>query len=85
MAGKILDIKYLVLDDENKQFCIKIPRHVGKAVRRNRIKRVMREIIRLNLDKIEPGTKAILFVRKAPGKNDTAALGDEIMRAFHNA
>jgi ribonuclease P protein component len=85
MAGRVLDVKHLVLDDEQPQFCIKIPRHVGNAVRSNMIKRVIREIIRHNLDRIQPGTKAILFVRKDPGKNEADAFGEEILRAFSNA
>lgn len=80
-----MDVKRLVLDDDKKQFCIKIPRHVGNAVRRNRIKRVIREIIRHNLDMIQPGTKAILFVKKDPGTHEANALGEEILRAFSNA
>lgn len=80
-----MDVKHLVLNDDRKQFCIKIPRHVGNAVRRNRIKRVIREIIRHNLDQIQPGTKAILFVRKDPGRHEADTLGEEIQRAFSNA
>jgi ribonuclease P protein component len=37
---------------------------MGGAVVRNRIKRVLREVIRLHLDHIEPGWDVVLLARK---------------------
>jgi ribonuclease P protein component len=53
----------MILDDTLRQFCIKTPRAVGTAVRRNRAKRIIREMLRLNLDRIRPGTRAVIVVR----------------------
>ena len=46
---------------------ISISRKVGKAVLRNRIKRLIKEQIRLNKGKISPGYDLIIVVRAAAG------------------
>jgi len=46
---------------------ISISRKVGKAVLRNRIKRLIKEQIRLNEGKISPGYDLIIVVRAAAG------------------
>lgn len=40
-------------------------RHVGKAVARNRARRLMREAVRLNLQHIEPGWDLVFIARSA--------------------
>lgn len=44
------------------RFCLVVSRKCGNAVRRNRIKRVLREIIRHNRDRIAPGFDFVIRV-----------------------
>ena len=43
-------------------------RHVGKAVARNRARRLMREVVRLNLQRIEAGWDLVFIARAAIAK-----------------
>jgi len=45
------------------RFAFIASRRVGKAVQRNRAKRVLREAVRLQLDKIAPGWDCVLIAR----------------------
>lgn len=45
------------------RFAIAVGRHIGQATRRNRIKRRVREILRLRLDRLRPGHDCLIVVR----------------------
>jgi len=68
--GKLFNTdQFLVKSDKNNldisRFGFIVSKKVSnKAVIRNRIKRKIREIIRLNLDKIKPGLDIVLIVKK---------------------
>lgn len=55
--------------EENHRFCLVVSKKCGHAVRRNRIKRLLREIIRNNRFRIETGFDYIIRVTdaKTPG------------------
>ena len=69
--GRSVSTRYLVLyhfdreDDENRdvRLGIAVPKKIGSAVTRNRIKRRLREGWRELLDKVPPGTDYVLLVR----------------------
>jgi len=51
--------------DEEKKFLFVVSKRISKkAVDRNRIRRVLSEVIRLNLDKIRPGVRLSFLVRR---------------------
>lgn len=77
--------RYDTLEDSRKQFCIKVPKRLGNAVRRNRIKRVLREVLRSNKDRFKPGTRAIILVKSVPDTNETNCVFEDIMRYVEHA
>lgn len=59
--------------DEPTRFAFVAGRQVGTAVRRNRVKRQLREVVRAQLWRIEPGADCLVIAR---GKADTASFGE---------
>lgn len=53
-------------------------RRIGKAVTRNRARRRMREIIRLNMSAVEPGWDIVLIARPALSQATYSELTDAI-------
>lgn len=49
---------------ESTRVGFSVSRRVGKAVTRNRAKRLLREVIRLHLAEIEPGWDLLLIARR---------------------
>jgi len=67
-SGKTVVDKYLVIyclpnDMGITRFGFSIGKKIGKAVSRNRIKRIMREICRTNSDVIKEGFDCVIIVR----------------------
>jgi ribonuclease P protein component len=62
------------------RFGITTPKSVGKAVVRNRIRRRLREVIRLNQAAIAPGWDVVLNPRPAVAEIPFPALVREILR-----
>ncbi len=60
-------------------------RRVGKAVRRNRARRLMRESVRLLLDKIEPGWDCVFIARPAIVGKTFAEVDAECRRVLRRA
>ena len=62
--AEIIGIKFVANNLENSRFGIIVSNKISKkAVVRNRIKRQIREIIRLNLDNIEKGFDIVIITR----------------------
>jgi ribonuclease P protein component len=55
---------------------------LGKAVERNRIKRRMREAVRMNLDRLPERVDVVLHPRKSVLEADFAKLAGEVARIF---
>ena len=72
-------------DLEHSQFGFSVSRHFGKATDRNRMKRILREVVRSRLEQIESGWDC-LFVARPRGKGATyselnAAVGQLLERS----
>ena len=53
------------VSEDTSRFCLSVSKKCGGAVRRNRIKRILREIIRLHRQKIAPGYDIVIRVDAA--------------------
>lgn len=61
---------------------ITVPVRVGGAVLRNRVKRRLREIFRLNRERVSQGWDIVLNPREAAGRVPFRSLEKEMMRLF---
>jgi len=66
-------------DRATTRFGLVTSRRVGNAVVRNRMRRRLREMLRLCQPRIVPGTWIVLVVRAAAGKVTTDTLRSEFM------
>jgi len=59
-----------------------VPRSVEGSVERNRVKRRLREAVRLNLGQLGPGWRVVLQGRKAAAEAPFSDLAKEVERLF---
>lgn len=64
----------------HSRFGWSIKKAVGTAVRRNRIRRRLREIVRLHRAEIAPGWDVVIHPRGSVAAADFAALANEFLR-----
>jgi len=62
-----------------------VSRKVAKAVERNRIKRIMRENVKLIIDEIKPGYRIIFIARAAANNSSYKKIGSDIKRLLKKA
>jgi ribonuclease P protein component len=76
-SGEYLVLYRLRSSDEGQKFGIKIGRGTKGAVKRNKIKRIIRETLRKNKDKFDPNEKVVVLFR-SPNKtaNNMVRAGD---------
>ena len=49
---------------DSSRFCFSASKRVGNAVKRNRAKRLMREVVRLHIDQIQPGWDCVFVANQ---------------------
>ena len=59
-----------------------VPRAVGNAVARNRIRRRMREAVRLELERLNPEWSSVINPRRKTLEASTEAIRREVERLF---
>lgn len=67
-----------VADKEEQKFGIKIARGIKKAVFRNRIKRVIREVLRKNKDRFDENESVVVVCKSSAGDVDVRELKEEL-------
>ena len=86
---KIVDncLVLFVLPTERKctRLGISINKKVGRSVRRNRIKRILREIFRLNKHKLKKGHDIVFVVRKAATEKNYRQLEEIVLNLLKKA
>jgi ribonuclease P protein component len=86
--GRSVSSRFLVLywfpqdEADSPRFGFSVPRSVGGAVERNKIKRQLREVWRARLESVPPGNDYVLIVRPglpdAVGANGFEWLGERV-------
>ncbi|MCL6612511.1 MAG: ribonuclease P protein component [Peptococcaceae bacterium] len=79
-AGKNLVLYCLRRNGGEKRFGFSISKKAGKAVVRNRIKRILKEICRLNSHWFKEGCDYIIIPRKDAVKKNFHELKEELFR-----
>jgi ribonuclease P protein component len=88
-SGEYLVLYRLRSSDEGQKFGIKIARGTKGAVKRNKIKRIIRETLRKNKGKFDPNEKVVVLFRSPnkgvnravhAGEIDFDRLGEELER-----
>lgn len=59
-----------------------VPKSLGGSVARNRVRRRLREAVRLNLPRLGEGWRVVLQARKAAAEAPFAELAKEVERLF---
>lgn len=68
---------------ENSRFAFVVGVKVAKAaVKRNRLKRKMREVVRLQLDNIAPGYDVVVMARPGSRDMEFEEIHDDLMAKF---
>ena len=89
-AGKAVPGKFLVLIFKENgvgitRFGFSISKKIGKAVVRNRVKRVLSEICRLHLNEVKEGYDIVFIGRSSVGKGSFKDLEKEFFKLIKKA
>lgn len=85
MAGTGLVLNFLVSASSPRRVAFIIPKGVGPAVERNRIRRHMREIYRHHQSQLQEGLTSVWIVRRGARAASQRWLSDEMLKLYRKA
>ena len=77
-----LNVKVLPNGLHYSRFLVSVTRKLGKAHLRNRLRRLVREAVRLNRDRLQGGYDLCFYWIAAPAKPGLAAVSAEVQKLF---
>lgn len=84
-ASPLLVLAFLRNELNHNRFGFVVSKQLGKAVDRNKIKRRLREAVRLRLASIQPGADIVFVARKRARQAPYAALAESAERLLKEA
>ncbi len=78
VRGRLGVVFLLQGKEETPRVGISVPSRLGSAVRRNRIRRRLREAVRRLLPRLRAGTRLVIIAREAAEKEDFSRLCREL-------
>lgn len=89
-AGRLICNKYLLLyslstQNPYRRIGFSVSKKIGKSCKRNRIKRLLREVYRLNRPRLKGGVDIVVVARTGVGELDLQSLKDCLLELFKEA
>lgn len=85
VAGRALVLNYLILPESPTRVAFIVPKAVGNAVERNRIRRQMREIYRKMQERLNEGLVSVWIVRRQAAGWEQDDFSSEMNTLYHKA
>lgn len=83
VSGKLLKLYYAINHQHLTRFGYSISKKVGRAVKRNKLKRRLREICRQHLASFQPGLDVVIIAREQAVEAPYEELEKEVLNLGH--
>ena len=85
VPGRYCVLYFLPHEDNNIKVGISVSKKVGNSVTRHRLKRLYKEVFRLNHDRIKPGHHLVVIVRKKAASLTFALCQSDFLAVLNRA
>lgn len=84
-ASSLAALAFLQNELDYSRFGFVVSKRLGKAVHRNKVKRRMREVVRLHLPRIKPGFDVVIIARQPAREAGYAEIEQALLRLLAKA